>query len=463
MEILIKLYKELTGSLPTTIEAITGSGSNRKYYKLTGPKTVIGTIGDDTKENITFINLARHFLKKGINVPEVLAVADDYTAYLQEYVGDTQLLDLIKADRANAEKVVEKTIRTLPKIQYAGTKEPDFDKLCNESPFDVRLVNWDLNYFKYCFLKISGVKFDETLLQNDFDRLSKELLYKDFSTFMYRDFQSRNVMLKDGKEPCFIDFQGGRKGPAEYDVASFLWQAKAGFSSEFRKRMIDAYLDAVTEFTTVDRDEFYSRIKTFAIFRMLQVLGAYGFRGLHERKQHFIESIPAAVMNVAELVDAAIYPELAKLTAALREKYPIENIKRDRLLVTVGSFSYKKGIPQDDSGNGGGFVFDCRGMHNPGRYEEYKQLTGRDLPVIKFLEERGEVQSFLDACHTLVDHSVETYLRRGFTSLTCWFGCTGGQHRSVYCAEHLAAHLAKKYPSAEILLIHREQSIKEHL
>ncbi len=463
MEILKKLYTELTGSFPATIEAITGSGSNRRYFKLTGPITVIGTIGEDTRENHTFINLARHFRERGINVPEVLAVADDYTAYLQEYVSDTQLLDVIKSENPLTEELVEKTIRTLPKIQYAGADGLDFDKCCHESAFDARLVNWDLNYFKYCLLKISGVKFDEALLQNDFDRLAENLLYDDFSTFMYRDFQSRNVMLKNGTEPYFIDFQGGRKGPAEYDVASFLWQAKAGFSPEFRTRMIDAYLDAASEFATIDSDEFHSRIKTFALFRMLQVLGAYGFRGLHERKQHFIESIPAALKNAAELIEANDYPELAKVISALCEKYPCAQSKRNRLLVTVGSFSYKKGIPQDDSGNGGGFVFDCRGMHNPGRYEQYKRLTGRDLPVIEFLEERGEVQPFLDACHKLVDHSVETYLRRGFTSLTCWFGCTGGQHRSVYCAEHLAAHIAEKFPAADILLHHREQSITEHL
>lgn len=462
MEILNILYKELTGALPDQIEPITGSGSNRRYYKITGPLTVIGTIGEDVKENESFIGLSRHFRSKGINVPEVLAVADDGSAYLQEYVGDIQLLDSIKSSGDNAEQSVEATIRMLPKIQYAGAEGLDFSICYPQPAFDSRMVAWDLNYFKYCFLKVSGVKFDEVRLQDDFDRLSANLLYDDFATFMYRDFQSRNIMLKDGDTPYFIDFQGGRKGPAEYDVASFLWQAKAGFSPDFRERMIDAYIEAAREYAAIDTAQFKARLRTFALFRMLQVLGAYGFRGLHERKQHFIESIPAALANARQLVEADAYPHLSEIIDALCEKYSPQPA-RDHLLVTVGSFSYKKGIPQDESGNGGGFVFDCRGMHNPGRYEQYKKLTGRNMPVIEFLEERGEVQPFLAACHTLVDHSVETYLRRGFTSLTAWFGCTGGQHRSVYCAEHLARHLADKFPAAEIRLIHREQGISETL
>ena len=279
---------------------------------------------------------------------------------------------------------------------------------------------------------------------------------------MYRDFQSRNVMIKDGK-PWFIDFQGGRRGPAEYDVASFLWQARANIPCDLRERLIDEYLDSASRYAAIDRDQFKSRLRDFVLFRLLQVLGAYGFRGLYEKKTHFIESIPPALGKIEELLAAngfGCYPTLVDLLRQLADNFrpaPTSN----HLIVTIRSFSYKRGLPGDASGNGGGFVFDCRGMHNPGRYEEYKRLTGMDAPVIDFLEARGEVQPFLGHCYGLVDSSVEVYLRRGFTSLTIDFGCTGGQHRSVYCAEKMAAHLSEKY-GVDVRLLHREQNVEKH-
>jgi len=471
-EKIINLYKEYTGICPQSVMRLPGSGSNRRYYRISGAKDCIAVEGESVEENNAFLYLAQHFRSKGINVPEIYAVNTDHSAYLQQDLGDTLLFDAIAAARTSGNFTEEdilfvtKSLRSLAEIQYCGAEGIDFMNCYPEPAFNRRLVMWDLNYFKYCFLKISGIAFNEAALEDDFEHLSQALLEDEADTFMYRDFQSRNVMIKDG-EPWFIDFQGGRRGPTEYDVASFLWQAKANFTPELRSRMIDEYLDAASEFTDIDCDHFRNRLNYFVLFRSLQVLGAYGFRGLHEHKLHFIESIPAAVGNLKQLFKdndciRQEYPELAGIVESLSKKYLSEKPVREKLLVTVTSFSYKKGIPEDASGNGGGFVFDCRGMHNPGRYEQYRRLTGRDNPVIGFLEERGEVQHFLEACFGLVDKSVETYIRRGFTSLTVSFGCTGGQHRSVYCAEQMARHLAGKY-EIDIKLCHREQGITEEL
>lgn len=472
MENLRNLYRSFSGHEPSSMTAISGSGSNREYFRIEGAdEPLIGVIGENITENRAFISLSKHFSDRGINVPKVLKVSADERVYLQTYLGDTSLFDFIESGRNSgiftSEQIdaIEKTVEALPEIQFRGAEGLDF-KLCYpESEFNERLIRWDLNYFKYCFLKLAGVEFDESRLEDDFEHFAKELCYQFENTFMYRDFQSRNVMLKDGR-PWFIDFQGGRRGPVEYDLASFLWQAKANFPAKLRDQMIEVYIRSARKFADFDADAFRARLPKFALFRMLQVLGAYGFRGIHEKKSHFIESIPLAARNASELLsDNNCYPELSRVIEQVKSKFPENNIAQqlpaDRLTITVGSFSYKKGIPADQSGNGGGYVFDCRGMHNPGRYEQYKTLTGRDIPVIQFLEERGEVTQFLDSCYSLVDHSAETYLRRGFTSLNAWFGCTGGQHRSVYCAEHLAKHLAQRFPSARILLIHREQNIRK--
>lgn len=469
-EKLISLYKDFSGSNPLSVSKLAASGSNRRYYRMGGATDCIGVEGESVDENEAFVYLAEHFRAKGINAPEIYAVSNDRTTYLQQDLGDRLLFDVISQGRTSGNfsdeeiSLLAKTIRALAGIQYRGAEGLDFSRCYPVASFDRRLVMWDLNYFKYCFLKITGLPFDEAALEDDFERLADTLLNERFNTFMYRDFQSRNVMIYNN-EPWFIDFQGGRRGPAEYDVSSFLWQAKANFPQELRNRLIDEYLDAASEYADIDRNHFRNRLNYFVLFRSLQVLGAYGFRGLHERKQHFIESIPGAVRNLRQLfANESIrkeYPGVAVIVDALSSEYLSERQARERLLVTVTSFSYKKGIPDDDSGNGGGFVFDCRAMHNPGRYEQYRRLTGRDPQVIEFLEERGEVQPFMEACCRLVDKSVETYVRRGFTSLTVSFGCTGGQHRSVYCAEQMARHLAGKY-DIDVDLHHREQSIDEH-
>jgi hypothetical protein len=292
------------------------------------------------------------------------------------------------------------------------------------------------------------------------------------TAFMYRDFQSRNVMVvereTEGEKelvPYFIDFQGGRKGPVYYDVASFLWQAKANFHPDLREELLEEYLNELQQYMPIDRDEFYDTLKHFVLFRTMQVLGAYGFRGYFEKKPHFLQSIPFAIDNLRHLLkfSSEDYPYLIEV---LKEMTAMKQFKevgmRKPLVVRVYSFSYKKGIPADGSGNGGGFVFDCRAINNPGKYERYQFFTGMDKPVIDFLEEDGEILPFLEEAYQMVDFSVKRYMDRGFQNLMVSFGCTGGQHRSVYAAEHMAKHINEKF-GVEVQLIHREQNIERIL
>jgi aminoglycoside/choline kinase family phosphotransferase len=474
MKELYGLFRKHTGAEPENAVALTGSGSNRSYFRLHGGGTsLMGVTGTDVKENNAFITLAAHFRSQGLPVPEVLAVSEDGISYLQEDLGDLLLADLVAAAHKNGgieeggqlEALLCRTTGLLPKIQFEGASGLDFSVCYPQPSFDRRMVMFDLNYFKYCFLKPSGIEFNEIDLQDDFERFADELLKDEGETFLYRDFNARNVMIKDG-EPYFIDFQGGRRGPIYYDVASFIWQARARYPQWLKEKMLGSYLDSLASYVEVDRDAFKERLKMFRLFRTLQVLGAYGFRGLVEQKAQFVVSIPQALADLktllAEMPDDYPYMSevLRKMTVLPRFAVQSED---GRLEVRVSSFSFKKGIPQDMSGNGGGYVFDCRSILNPGRYEPYRKLTGRDEPVIRFLEDDGEIIGFLEHVYGVVDPHVETYSRRGFTSLMVSFGCTGGQHRSVYCAEHLAHHLAEKYPDVRVRLIHREQNIEEIL
>lgn len=472
MKDLYRLFSDFAGCSPESITPLSGAGSNRRYYRLEGEgRTFIGVSGTDVRENESFISLARHFRSKGLPVPEVLAVSEDSMRYIQEDLGDELLADRVAA--ANKAGGIEpesplaellcRTMALLPQVQFDGAKDLDFSVCYPQPSFDRRMVMFDLNYFKYCFLKPSGTEFNEVLLQNDFDRLADDLLEEDNGTFLYRDFNARNVMIKENC-PYLIDFQGGRRGPVYYDVASFVWQARARYPQWLKKRMVDVYVDVLSGYMPVVRDVFDSRLLLFRLFRTLQVLGAYGFRGLVENKAQFVVCIPQAVSDLKELLPeiSESYPYLHMVLEKMADNPRFANVAGDgRLEVKVYSFSYKKGIPQDLSGNGGGYVFDCRYIHNPGRYEPYKKLTGRDEEVIRFLEDDGEITGFLEHVYGVVDPHVETYSRRGFTSLMVSFGCTGGQHRSVYCAEHLAHHLADKYPEIRIRLIHREQHIEE--
>jgi aminoglycoside/choline kinase family phosphotransferase len=467
--ILISLYKDYVGHEPEVIDELPSSGSNRRYFRLRGARSLIGVLGTSLAENNAFIYMAHHFKERNLPVPEVVIVSDDRMAYLQEDLGDTLLFNAIEKGRltrsfSNDEReLLVKTIRLLPDMQFAGAVGLDFSVCYPATQFDTRSIMWDLNYFKYCFLKATGLDFEEDKLEDDFQHMADVLMRSQSSTFMYRDFQSRNVMIKDG-EPWFIDFQGGRKGPFYYDVASFLWQAKANLPDAFRRDLLKEYLDSLRKYQPINEDYFNEQLRHFVLFRTLQVLGAYGFRGYFEKKPHFMQSVPFAIANLRELL-VEPYNEYPYMTELLRRlvnmKQFTDELSKHQLTVKVMSFAYKKGIPNDSTGNGGGFVFDCRGVNNPGKYDRYKPFTGLDKQVIQFLEDDGEILKFLDHCYALVDASVTRYLERGFTNLMVSFGCTGGQHRSVYSAQHMAEHIHKKF-NVKVELVHREQDIEQN-
>ena len=527
MHELKQLYKRWCGEEPAAIEQLAGAGSNRLYYRLTNPQgeSVIGVVGTSRDENHAFIYLAQHFTQRQLPVPEILAVDDDEMRYLQTDLGPVSLFDALKGGRdaggrynQQEKQLLIRTIRELPNIQFRGARGLDWKNCYPQPEFDVDNVLFDLNYFKYCFLKATDLDFHEMKLEANFRLLAKDLTSEQMDCFLYRDFQARNVMLKaspdggkTGGDLFFIDFQGGRKGPLYYDLASFLWQASAKYSHRLRRELIKEYYDELKKYTEVPPvHHFANQLALFVLFRTLQVLGAYGFRGYFEHKQHFVDSIPPAIQNLREVLDffcgngeAGIsenenmpYPYLMDVLQRLTElpqfapkpQQPVvrsdgyKTVEKDiyeahpqdgpatfskydgkgPLVVRVFSFSYHKGIPADESGNGGGYVFDCRSTHNPGRYEPYKKITGLDEPVIRFLEDDGEILTFLESVYQLADHHVERYMQRGFTSLMFSFGCTGGQHRSVYCAQHLAEHIHEKY-GVEVHICHREQGITQEL
>lgn len=469
------LFRQVAGCPPRTECELGGSASNRRYVRLSAEDvSLIGVEGKDLKENKAFIDLSAHFASEGLPVPRVLAVSEDGYAYLQEDLGDVMLSDLVA--RAHSEgsfdqvlPLLQECMRMLARIQFDGGRNLDFSICYPQPAFDRRMVLFDLNYFKYCMLKPSGMEFDENALQDDFERFADDLTectdYGD--TFLYRDFQSRNVMVKDGK-PYFIDFQSGRKGPVYYDLASFVWQVRAAYPDQVKDSLVETYLEALGEYAGhVDRAVFMKELRLFRLLRMLQVLGAYGFRGVIEHKAKFITSLMPALRDLKAFLSEPFtdYPYLNDTLSALVNlpQFAQDGLSDGKLEVKVYSFSFKKGIPEDYTGNGGGYVFDCRSIHNPGRYAQYRSLTGLDEPVIRFLEDDGEISGYIAHVEGIVDPHVETYLRRGFTNLSICFGCTGGQHRSVYCAEHVARHLAEKYPDACIHLIHRERGIDRML
>ena len=521
MHELKQLYKRWCGEEPAAIEQLAGAGSNRLYYRLTNPQgeSVIGVVGTSRDENHAFIYLAQHFTQRQLPVPEILAVDDDEMRYLQTDLGPVSLFDALKGGRdaggrynQQEKQLLIRTIRELPNIQFRGARGLDWKNCYPQPEFDVDNVLFDLNYFKYCFLKATELDFHELKLEADFRLLAKDLTHDSYAVgecFLYRDFQARNVMLDHEGNPCFIDYQGGRKGPYYYDLASFLWQASARYPHKLRRELVYEYYNSLKNYTEVPPvRHFVNRLSLFVLFRTLQVLGAYGFRGYFEQKKHFIESIPPAIQNLRELLASSWQRQAAKpstspfhypylmdvlkrlselpqyqqieATASRADGYKVTDLNpykahpqdgpatfskydaQGPLVVKVFSFSYRKGIPEDESGNGGGYVFDCRSTHNPGRYEPYKKLTGLDEPVIRFLEDDGEILVFLDSVYKLADAHVRRYIQRGFTSLMFSFGCTGGQHRSVYSAQHLAEHLHEKF-GIEVRVCHREQGISQIL
>ena len=460
-----RLFQEKYGEPYKKCEPLPHSGSNRRYYRLTATNgtTILAAHNDDAQENRTYISFSQTFTDCGINVPIVFSHDDTLRYYLVEDVGRESLYDLVSAADGKPDdeliKLFTKVLDDLAKIQISAGKKIDYSLCIGSQSFDQTAIQWDLNYFKYCYLKNAHISFDELKLETDFETIKQAVASTDNQYFMFRDFQSRNIMLKNGK-PYYIDFQGGKHGPLAYDVASLLYQAKAKLSEETRNLLFYRYIESVKKLIDIDEATLKREFKIFALIRTLQVLGAYGFRGYYEKKQHFIESIPYALKNLKNLLALNILPlpHLIEIADKSEIKEPCGN-NFDGLTVTVVSFSYKKGIPSD-ADTGGGFVFDCRGQHNPGRYDEYKMLNGRDKPVIDFLKANSTIDSFLSQAIDIVTPTIEKYIERGFTKLMVCFGCTGGQHRSVYCAQNFAEAISKKH-NLRVNLIHRELKINQ--
>lgn len=468
---MINLFESHFKEEVSFFEQLPGSGSYREYARMkSAGHQVIGAFNLDVKENQAFMKFSAHFRNKNIPVPHIYAVSSDLKTYLQEDLGNTTLFDFLTHTRETegfSVKIVEeykKVLRQLPRIQLVAGKDIDYSVCYPRDAFDKQSMMWDLNYFKYYFLKLAKISFDEQALEDDFQAFSDYLLAVDNNAFLYRDFQSRNIMLKDG-EVFFIDYQGGRKGALQYDLASLLYDAKANIPEAEREELLEFYLDELSQYKHTDREKFKSLFIGYVLIRIMQAMGAYGFRGFYEKKEHFLKSIPFALKNLETILaknTIGIHlPELFKVLKAITESSFLKSISpvSDRLTVRISSFSYKKGIPKDPSGNGGGFVFDCRAIHNPGKYAEYKHLTGKDPQVQEFLETKSTIAGFLAPVISLVSHSVEVYSLRGFSHLCVSFGCTGGQHRSVYAAEKLADYLKNNYP-VTVVLQHIEQDKK---
>jgi len=464
---LTELFVSWQNQTPDEIRPLPPSGSNRRYFRITyGDHSCIGAFNPDIRENQAFLTLSRHFEDLGLPVPKVLATDADGLCYLLTDLGDTTLFSLLPHDPAvkifneRTMDLYKKTIDWLPAFQVKGSKGLDFSICYPRHAFDRHSMMWDLNYFKYYFLKISGIGFDEQKLEDDFEHFAAHLVDVPSDFFLYRDFQSRNIMIVD-EQPHFIDYQGGRRGALQYDVASLLFDAKANIPFGQRIELLDHYIHSLRQWVDVDEERFRGYFYDFVLMRILQALGTYGFRGGVEKKALFLQSVPYALKNLHWLAENDYLPKITPHLSSLVEKIAstapssILPAPETGLTVHIRSFSYKNGIPPDEWGNGGGFVFDCRALPNPGRYPEYREDTGKDEKVICFLKKEESVMHFLENAKNLTDHAVKNYLERGFTNLMISFGCTGGQHRSVYCAEEMARHLGEKF-TVKIDLRHRE-------
>lgn len=470
LELLNELFDRCCGENVISINKLPASGSSREYYRIKGSeRTVIGVINPVREENKAFIEFSRHFHSLGLAVPEIFLVDLDNHAYLQEDLGDTTLFDYLLKVRdkgmfPSALKEVYKLVLTeLQKFQITGARNLDYSYCYPRSSFDRQSMQWDLSYFKYYFLKLADVPFNEQALEDDYNTLIEYLLAQDTDYFLYRDFQSRNVLLQNGK-PYFIDYQGGRKGALQYDVASLLYDSKADIPPQVREELLGHYIQNLDLYPSVNKDGFMESYYGYVLIRIMQAMGAFGFRGFYEKKTHFLQSIPYALKGMEWILDHVNFsieiPSLLNvfeklLIAPKLKRFKVKEGRKSTLTVHINSFSYKHGIPDDPSGHGGGYVFDCRVITNPGKQEQYRSLTGTDKPVIDFLNQQSDVNEFLSNAFSMVDMSVDKYEERNFTHLMVSFGCTGGQHRSVYCAERLAEHL-RESQSVQITLWHRE-------
>ena len=470
LELLNDLFNRWCGESIMSINKLPASGSPREYYRITGTKSsAIGAINHDREENEAFIEFSRHFHSLGLAVPEIYLVDLENNAYLQEDLGNLTLFDHIFEQRDNGDfpealtGVYKEVLIELQKFQIKGAKNFNYSVCYPRASFDQLSMQWDLSYFKYYFLKLAGVPFNEQLLENDYSTLIDYLLAQDTDYFLYRDFQSRNVMLRDGK-PCFIDYQGGRKGALQYDVASLLYDSKADIPPAVREELLEHYIAGLANYPEVDAAKFRESYYAYVLIRIMQAMGAYGFRGFYEKKIHFLQSIPYALNDLKWILNNVNFsieiPTLLKvfedlLKAPKLKRFKDKEGRKSTLTVSINSFSYKHGIPKDPYGHGGGYVFDCRVISNPGKLEQFKEMNGKHEPVIEYLDQQSDADEFLNNTFSLVDMSVDKYEERNFSHLLVSYGCTGGQHRSVYCAERLAEHL-RESQNVRITRWHRE-------
>ncbi len=455
MDVLKKLFEQHFHSPVERIQPLQGElgGSGRKIIRLSGDNvSAIGILYGVREENVAFLEFSKHFRRHGLPVPEIYAEDLSHGAYLEQDLGDTTLFEFLSKNRVGgdiAPQVVEayrKVVAVLPRFQVEAGRDLNY-KVCYPcASFDGQSIAWDLNYFKYYFLRLAGISFNEQALEDDFGRLTEFLLNAPRDYFLYRDFQSRNILLRNG-DPFFVDYQGGRKGALQYDIASLLYDAKADLPPELRQQLLDHYLDRLSSFIELNREAFMRHYYAYVYIRIMQALGAYGFRGFYERKAHFLQSVPYALKNLRWLLHHIQLPvALPTLMDAFKSMLASEKLlglasEAENLVVRIFSFSFHRDLPKDETGNGGGFVFDGRSLPNPGREERFKTLTGKDAPVIDYLNQQESVHQFLAGVFSLVDSSVGNYQQRGFKNLMVSFGCTGGQHRSVYLAEQLAKRL----------------------
>lgn len=470
-----QLFETYSSEKVNAITKIPQSGGDRVYYRLQTEfnKSFIATASNNIKENETFLYFTKQFKAIGAPVPLVLAVNEETTIYIQEDFGNVCLLDMLE-EKGKVEEVKElykKTLKALVHLQINADKNLDYSNCITSKEFGKQAILSDFLYFKYYFLDTLKIPYDKEKLGDDLDALSSYLNHTDYKFFLFRDFQSRNVMINNG-EPFFIDYQGGMKGALQYDVASMLWQAKADLSNEWKNELLAYYMDcAEVELNeTIDRSRFVSQYNGYVLIRLLQVLGAYGFRGIFERKAHFLTSIPLALRNLKDFLQnnkmGISVPEFERVLQliiadeVIHRFEPVKATEETPLVVHIKSFSFlKSGYPKNVSDNGGGFVFDCRGILNPGRIEQHKKETGRDKPVQDYLQEKTRMDEFLAGVFSTVDISVENYIKRDFELLEVNFGCTGGQHRSVYAADALARHLKNKY-AVKVEVKHVEQNFQ---
>ena len=438
------------------IHLLDASGSNRKYYRMqAGIFSVIGVYNEDGKENRAFIAFSHYFAKKGIAVPTIYAENADKNVYLQNDLGDETLyayLCRLKKSSDGFPKAIipiyKEVLDKLIEIQLSGNEDFDYSLCYPRDSFDEQSIAWDLNYFKYYFLKLARIPFDENLLEKDFKTFTYFLLEADSIFFLYRDFQSRNIMLHENKL-YFIDYQGGRRGALPYDVASLLYDAKADIPQDVRNELLAYYIEQLHKKLPQQAAVFKKYYAGFVLIRILQAMGSYGFRGFYERKTHFLKSIPYALQNLEyvllQMQLPIEIPHLWKVLSQLIHAETLQQYAKPKLTVTINSFSFRKGYPVDTTENGGGFVFDCRCLPNPGRYEKYHALTGKDAAVIAYLEKEDTVKQYFEQVRQLMDVAVKNYMERGFENLSINFGCTGGRHRSVYFAEKMQNYINQTY------------------